>query len=97
MKINYKAIQYIFIQSSLASALMEQKVKALNLGAMYVGELHYWFWRYVFMKDVTKKALTSRLLKLGLDNLMIVETIDALNSTRRIVKEMLEDAKEHVK
>jgi hypothetical protein len=97
MKTNYDWIRNIFIQSSLSSALMEQKIKALNFGAMYIGELNYWFWRYVFMKDITKRAMSIKLMKYGLDNLTVVETIDALNSTRKVVKEMLEDAKEKVK
>ena len=99
MKTNYKAIKYIFTQRALSSSYMEQilKSKMSNLGWLGLGELDYWFWRYVFMKDVTKKALTNQLLKVGFDNLTVVEIIDALNSTRKLVKEILKDAKEKVK
>jgi len=99
LKTNYKAIKYIFTQRALSSSYMEQilKSKMSNLGWLGLGELDYWFWRYVFMKDVTKKALTNQLLKVGFDNLTVVEIIDALNSTRKLVKEILKDAKEKVK
>jgi hypothetical protein len=97
MKTRYDIIKGIFVQSSVTDALMEQKVKALAKGTIVNGELRYWFWRYVFMKDLTKKVLTNQLLKAGFDNLTVVEIVDALNGTREIVKEMLDDARERAK
>lgn len=85
----YNAIYNIFIQSSLTDSLLEQKVKQLNGTFWKSGEVRYFFWRYVFMKDLTKKALTNRLLKAGFDNLTVIEIINALNSTRELVKEIL--------
>jgi len=71
---------------------MEQKVQSLGKNFMYAGELRYWFWRYVYMKDITKKTLTHHLLKGGFDNLTVIEIVNALNGTREIVKELLKDA-----
>jgi len=97
MNPHYDLIKYIFVQSSLTDVVMEQRVKTLGKGFIAAGELRYWFWRYVFMKDLTKKALTNQLLKAGFDNLTTIEIVDTLNSTREIVKDILKDAKEHLK
>lgn len=96
MRTNYNALKNIFIHSAITNIFMEQRVKALNKGAIIQGELAYWFWRYVFPKNVTKKALTNHLLKSGFDNLTTIEIIDALNSVKNIVKELLLDAKANI-
>ena len=88
----YEMIRNIFIQSSLTDIILEQKVQALENNYTRIGELRYWFWRYVFMKDLTKKALTNKLLKAGFDNLTTIEIINSLNSVREIVKELIENA-----
>jgi hypothetical protein len=93
MKNSYDVIQSIFVQAALIDIVMEQKIKPLGLGFVYTADLRYWFWRYVYMKDLTKKTLIARLQKAGFDNLITVEIIDALNFIRKTVKEFLEDAK----
>lgn len=97
MKVNYNFLRNIFIQSSLTDSMLDNKIKSLGKDFMFTGELRYWFWRYVFMKNITAKSLTNNLLKSGFDNLTTIEIINALNSTREIVKELLDDAKEQVK
>ena len=94
MKNNYDIVQGIFMQRAISSSFMDQILKdRLTLSEKIVGQLDYWFWRYVFMKDLTKKQLTNTLLKLGLDNLVIVEIIDGLNKTRSFVKDIIKDTK----
>lgn len=93
----HEALRNIFIQSNLTNSFLEQRVKALNANFWVNGELQYFFWRYVFPKDITKKAMTAKLLKAGFDNLTVIEILNALNETRTIVKEILDDAKEKVK
>jgi hypothetical protein len=97
MNAEYKALRNIFIQSSLTDAVLIQKVNSLGKDFMFAGEVRFDFWRYVFAKDITAKTLTNHLIKAGFDNLTVVEIVDALNSTRSIIKELLEDAKEHTK
>lgn len=97
MKTNYDWIRNIFIQSSLTNAVLLTKVKALNNGFIIEGELNYLFWRYVYMKDLTKTALTNQLLKAKFDNLTTIEIINALNETRKVVKYILEEAKKEAK
>ena len=97
MKKEYKMLRAIFIQSSLTDVVMEQKVKSFGNNFMFTGDLRYWFWRYVYMKDITAKTLTSKLIKAGFDNLSTVEVINTLNETKKIVEEMLKEAKGKIK
>jgi hypothetical protein len=98
MKTQYDIIQNIFIQSSLTNILLTQKVQALkspnNPQFYFTGEFNYLCWRYVYMKDITNKAITNKLLKLGFDNLTVVEILNTLNLTRKMVKDLLDEAKE---
>jgi hypothetical protein len=96
MKTNYEVVRGIFIQKGLVDA-MTTNIKFSNYDLLLKGEFSYWCWRYVFMKDITKKALTSRLLKWGFDNLTIVEIFSTLNTTKELVGNILDDYKKEVK
>ena len=90
MKTNYETIKGIFTQKNLVDAMIGN-IKSLNLDPISKGEFSYLCWRYVFMKDITKKNFTGKLLKLGLDNLTVVEVTDSLNATKNLVKDIISD------
>lgn len=93
MKTNYNTIKGLFTQKSLVDT-MTLNIKSITfVDPLSKGEFSFWCWRYVFMKDVTKKHLTNQLLKLGLDNLTVVEVINNLNTTKELVVQILNDAK----
>jgi hypothetical protein len=92
VKTNYDTVRGIFIQKGLVDA-MTANIKFSDTEALLKGDFSYWCWRYVFMKDITKKAFTSRLLKWGFDNLTVVEIIDACNKTRELAEQIIEDCK----
>lgn len=97
MKPNYEALRKIFVQNSLSRVFLDQKIKALNPSFMNIGELEFWCWRYTFAKDITRKFMTNKLLEFKFDNLTTVEILNALHSTRAIVRKILTDARKEVK
>jgi len=98
MKTNYSWLKNVFMQSALSRFFLDKKLKALPpKNFLELGEIDYWVWRYVFMKDVTKKHITAILLNLGFDNLTVVELMNELNNTRIAVAHILEEAKKEAK
>jgi hypothetical protein len=92
MKTNYETIRGIFIQKGLVDAAMVN-IKFEGAKIYLKGDFSYWCWRYVFMKDITKKAFTNILLKLGFDNLTVVEIMETCNRTRELVATIIDDCK----
>jgi hypothetical protein len=97
-KEKYNAIRNIFCQNALSRLVLANKVPGvIDNSFLGIGELEYWCWRYVYMKDITNKTMTNRLIKLKFDNLTIMEIMKALNLTKELVRDIVDKAHDAVK